>query len=120
MVPLGVPADVKTRVLREKLHHAFDSLWAMNGIDRRASYVWLARIMGIPEERCHVGMFDARTCELAIEALAHFCVDGENVSRSELRDVLRHAPLARPKRKDKGKNGRKLQRPIPWRLLRRR
>lgn len=34
---------------------------------RRAGYRWLAARLGIPEDQCHIGMFDVAMCRRVIE-----------------------------------------------------
>lgn len=76
--PLGTPADKATKRARIEAHAAFDPLWKdiaevypnlhgralkrLRGLARSRAYQWLAAQLGIPVERCHIGMFDAETC----------------------------------------------------------
>lgn len=70
--PLGTPADAETRKLRKEAHKAFDPVWThlkgkARGGGRKDAYQHLARRLGIPEEECHIGMFDADMCRRVIE-----------------------------------------------------
>lgn len=83
--PKGTPADALTRRLRIRAHHHFDQLWrdahelpcydvpddpreaesafwAIRNAARGRAYRWLAYVLGIDPEDCHIGMFDAEMC----------------------------------------------------------
>jgi hypothetical protein len=64
--PLGVPADGRLHRLRHEAHLAFDRLWVAGHVSRSLAYAWLAGQLGIKTEDCHVGGFDAETCEKVI------------------------------------------------------
>lgn len=57
-VPLGHPAGQKTREARAFAHGAFDALWRAPGarMSRSEAYAWLADEMGLPADKCHIGM----------------------------------------------------------------
>ena len=72
--PLGTLATSEVREARIGAHAAFDALWKRK-IDRgnctphmarTAGYRWLAGQLGIPEDRCHIAMFDAHTCRQVV------------------------------------------------------
>jgi ssDNA-binding Zn-finger/Zn-ribbon topoisomerase 1 len=72
--PLGTPGDKKTRLARTRAHAFFDQLWrrpGMNCHDRRsarlAAYTWLRVKLGLSDQECHIGRFDAATCERVVE-----------------------------------------------------
>jgi hypothetical protein len=73
--PTGTPAGVATRALRRKLHAVFDEQWVhvVNMRKRKArrerSYRRLARMMGLPREEAHIGMFDEKQCLRALALL---------------------------------------------------
>ena len=74
--PLGTLAKQNLRRLRCIVHLAFDKRWKNGRVKKRrrkrsAAYIWLAAELGIPVEQCHVGMFDERMCERALEVLGH-------------------------------------------------
>ena len=74
--PLGTIPDQETKKLRIQVHAAIDPLWKNGRTDRpkkrnRASvYGWLRRIMEIPAEACHIGMFTKADCLKALAAIA--------------------------------------------------
>lgn len=61
----STPADAETRAARQKAHVAFDALWAGAGasMTRDEAYRWLADLMGVFQNRAHIGMADRETCE---------------------------------------------------------
>lgn len=74
--PLGVPADVTTRRLRRELHNSYiDPLWLKmkkkreRSKQRTVAYEYLADRLGIPADQCHVGLFNAETCRMAMAVL---------------------------------------------------
>ncbi len=69
--PLGHPADRETRSWRIRAHDAFDRLWKGPGsrMSRPRAYRQLQRIMGLPEDKAHIGMFDKEQCQCLIEKL---------------------------------------------------
>ena len=69
--PLGTLADAETRKLRQEVHAAFDPIWKQKNYrtGRTKAYAILAAKMGIPMDECHVGMFDAAKCELALSVM---------------------------------------------------
>lgn len=66
--PLGTLADSETRDWRKMAHAAFDPLWKEKGWDRGDAYKWLSYQLGIPQEQCHIGMFDVARCKRVIDA----------------------------------------------------
>lgn len=71
-VPLGRMARGPLRVLRMKVHAAFDPLWKSGGapMKRTDAYRWFAEKMGMPEQACHIAMLDEDECERALAVLA--------------------------------------------------
>lgn len=78
----STPADAQTRELRHRCHVAFDPLWRdrrgpfstrdsnnSNNNRRGAAYRWLAKIIGVPFEQAHFGMFNAEQCSRALVAI---------------------------------------------------
>jgi hypothetical protein len=61
IVPLGFPCGAETRRARSAAHAAFDPLWKRGSMARRDAYQWLASLLGIDPEDCHIGMMDAET-----------------------------------------------------------
>lgn len=65
--PLGRMADHDLRVMKMMAHKAFDVLWRKKSMTRRDAYAWLAGELGLPIEKCHIGMFDISMCRRVIE-----------------------------------------------------
>jgi hypothetical protein len=64
--PLGRLANAELRRAKMRAHAAFDPLWRDGLTDRRSAYSLLADELGISREACHVGYFDAPTCERVV------------------------------------------------------
>lgn len=76
----STPFDPVTGGLRAHVHEAFDPLWKP-GPQRRfakrgSAYDWLARVLKVDRELCHIGMFDELTCRLALAAVDAFVEGG--------------------------------------------
>lgn len=75
VTPLGRLANAELRAAKMRAHDAFDPLWrrkakryGMNRHEARSrGYEWLAACLGIPVEKCHIGMFDVATCDRVVE-----------------------------------------------------
>jgi hypothetical protein len=90
--PLGTLANAYLRRLRNQVHRAFDPLWMdaarrdatstknlrlkkpkpLNYFipqHRQAAYAALAAAMQLSVEECHIGMFDAKQCGLALQLI---------------------------------------------------
>lgn len=59
---LGRLANKKLRSWKKKAHEAFDIIWKEKRADRSELYEELADFLGIPDEYCHIGMFQVKTC----------------------------------------------------------
>lgn len=77
---MGTPARRELRTLRKRTHEAFDPLWSDGPMSRSKAYTWLAKTLGIPLERCHIGLFNETLCRRAIKA----CDERERVRSSRL------------------------------------
>lgn len=72
--PLGRLSDARTRELRRRAHAAFDPLWQgkirRDGCSktkaRNAAYAWLAALLGIPVEKCHISWMSTEELERTI------------------------------------------------------
>ena len=64
--PLGSVANATLRTLRGKAHGVFDKQWDTKK-QRSRSYATMAKALGIPQEECHIGMFNEAQCEAVIE-----------------------------------------------------
>lgn len=78
--PLGRLANAALREAKKAAHAAFDPIWRARyerkyavdhtykqGMARGGRYKRLAELMGIPREKCHIGMFDLEQCHQAVE-----------------------------------------------------
>lgn len=71
--PYGTPANRELRYWRWIVHDAFDPLWK-KGSDRqlfrnrKQAYAWLAKQLGMPVGKCHIGEFNVEACQLAKQA----------------------------------------------------
>jgi hypothetical protein len=64
--PMGRLANAELRAAKLNAHRAFDPLWRSGGKTRRSAYTWLSKKLGIPQEECHIGMFDIDTCRKVV------------------------------------------------------
>lgn len=62
IIPLGRLANKSLRIAKSKAHHAFDPLWKSGLMTRKEAYIWLSAVLNIPQERCHIGMFNEEMC----------------------------------------------------------
>jgi len=59
--------------MKKDAHAVFDQLWKgyMNRgkplFTRSEAYDWLSKELGIPVERCHIGEFNCRLCQLTVD-----------------------------------------------------
>ena len=73
-IPKGRLAKAELRKLKIEAHHEFDPLWRaamrLRGWTqkeaRKRAYQWLATILGIEFNKCHIGMFDEEQCRRTI------------------------------------------------------
>jgi len=80
--PFGTPALEHTRMMRRKAHGHFDPIWKkiresdqkLRADDprrqkdaRTRGYEWLSKQLGVPVERCHIGMMNAHQAGLVVE-----------------------------------------------------
>ncbi len=68
--PLGQLADDVLRMWRQRAHRAFDPLWKTHGWGRSSAYRWLAEMLGVPGQKCHMGTFNMGQCKAVIKACA--------------------------------------------------
>lgn len=74
---MGRPAGPATRHLRKLAHEALDARWKRPGASpmatskaRQRTYAWLSRELGLRFNDCHIGRFDAETCQKVIDLCA--------------------------------------------------
>lgn len=88
--PLGRLADSELRHWKMEVHRLFDPIWQRRLARKRAldpkytkaharggRYKALALAMGIPQEECHVGMFDIDRCRQAIAIIKSGALEQE-------------------------------------------
>lgn len=61
-IPLGRLANPALRNAKMRAHKEFDRVWKSGYMTRHAAYEWLAVMLGIPFDYCHIGMFDVKMC----------------------------------------------------------
>lgn len=106
----STPADQATRDARQRAHAAFDEHWKKRdgsnivlhhgrgpGQRRHYTYTSLARVLGIPMEKCHIGMMSAVDCERVVMACEYGLVIDNIIERDE-----RHAAEDAAMKKAKG------------------
>lgn len=71
--PLGTMIDGGTRKWRKKVHATIDPLWQSQERAKKKArgsvYGWLQRITGMSAKDCHVGHFDAETCQRVLKLI---------------------------------------------------
>lgn len=65
-IPLGRLANEKLRNLKMEAHRQFDPLWKCGLMNRHQAYAWLADMLQIPLDECHIGMFSPDMCRKVI------------------------------------------------------
>lgn len=66
---LGRLADKELREWKIKAHAAFDPIWQTGIMKRGHAYHWLAKMLDIPDEYCHMGYFSVATCKRVVEII---------------------------------------------------
>lgn len=64
--PLGRLAKADLRKAKMVAHAALDPHWKSGRMSRSAAYARLAKDLGLPESKCHIGTFDVQTCEAVV------------------------------------------------------
>jgi len=64
--PLGTLANAELRELRKICHSLFDGWWKANKKTRKDAYAILRHTFNIPEQKCHIAMFDVKQCKKLI------------------------------------------------------
>jgi hypothetical protein len=54
------------RRAKKKAHEEFDPLWQEGWMTRNEAYRRLAKVMGIPLKKCHIGMFNIEKCRSVV------------------------------------------------------
>lgn len=78
-VPLGRMADKETRHLRAKVHESFDPIWRSGLMSRSDAYRWLASLLEIEYEACHISWLSKDQLKLARERAAVYFAEREHI-----------------------------------------
>lgn len=72
--PLGTLATSELRDWRKKAHAVFDPIWKKKvaagmakGKARGLTYAQMSRDLNLPTDKCHIAMFDIKTCKKLID-----------------------------------------------------
>lgn len=66
-IPKGRLANEKLRFYKKEAHKQFDPIWKSGLMSRREAYKWLASMMNLSLDDCHIGMFDISDCQKVID-----------------------------------------------------
>ena len=66
--PMGTPRKAAVKEARIMVHDIFDALWTSGRMQRSEAYAWLRQELKLPEEQCHISMFDESICRRAYKA----------------------------------------------------
>lgn len=67
--PLGVMANGELRTLKKQCHERFDEFWKSGAMSRQKAYRKLQRLMNLPPQKAHIGMFSVEQCRQLLEKL---------------------------------------------------
>ena len=81
-LPLGTLAGKALRDLRSEAKDLFNPIWQEEYMTRAEAYRWLAEKLGIPQEQCHFGHFDADRCKVVMALLEACWVETEGQKRA--------------------------------------
>lgn len=70
-VPFGTLANAELRALRHKAHQEFDRLWRQGPYSRKEAYAWLATVLNLKVEQCHIGQMDEEDCNRVLKAVQY-------------------------------------------------
>ena len=59
---LGRVARKPLRKMKHQAHEYFDKIWQLGYMKRTEAYAWLSRVLDLPSEYTHIGMFSEITC----------------------------------------------------------
>ena len=65
-IPLGQMANGKLRALRTDAHRLFNQLYLKGYMHKQTAYGWLSSVLGVPQEKAHIGQLSELQCELVI------------------------------------------------------
>lgn len=93
-IPLGRLANERLRTLKAEAHKQFDPLWKSGLMSRKHAYRWLADMLKISPDECHIGMFDIKQCQKTI----HLCRKQNNERINSYREshgINNNKPITR-------------------------
>jgi hypothetical protein len=94
--PLGTLADASLRRWRNSALALFDPIWQSGQMTRSQAYEWLAREMGLPKQRCHIGGFNEAQCKRVAEICAQVPADDAPVSEADMQAMREFAAKVAP------------------------
>lgn len=59
---LGRVARKPLRKMKHQAHEYFDKIWELGYMKRTEAYAWLSRMLDLPSDYTHIGMFSEITC----------------------------------------------------------
>lgn len=77
--PKGTLANAELREARKAAHYWFDQLWQSGKIKRKDAYQFLADVLRIPVNKCHIGMFDLKQCKNVVDIMIEFTLGLEKL-----------------------------------------
>lgn len=48
--------------MRKTAHNTFDPLWRGRKMSRTKAYKWMQKVMSLPPEKAHIGLFNEEQC----------------------------------------------------------
>ena len=76
---LGRLADSMLRDAKKEVHFYFDQIWKLGYKSRKEAYFWLSKMLGIPTEYTHIGMFSEKTCKEVVYLSKQFLNDSRRL-----------------------------------------
>ena len=65
--PFGRMANKELRMAKMEAHEWFDAVWKEGYMSRSKAYKWLSKELKLAEDKCHIGMFDLKTCKKVVK-----------------------------------------------------
>lgn len=66
-IPMGTLANKELRAARQAAKAVFNRKWQSQIMTREQAYGWLAKQLGVPIQRCHIGWFDVAICQEIVQ-----------------------------------------------------
>jgi hypothetical protein len=71
--PLGRLANKELRRWKQNAHAVFDPIWKDHRrpdcVSRKAAYAIMAKLLGLPKDKAHIGKLDIEQCKKLVELL---------------------------------------------------